>query len=61
MKGPEHPDHNASRDSFLKALKREEIYADDYRDMELLGIEEFIERQSVSLTFGTRLPVARGV
>ena len=39
-----HP--NAACESFLKTLKREEIYASDYRDMEQLavGIEQFIER-----------------
>jgi len=45
---PGHPHDNASCESFLnlKTLKREEIYANDYRDMEHLaeGIEEFIER-----------------
>jgi transposase InsO family protein/transposase-like protein len=43
---PAHPHDNASCESFLKTLKREEIYANDYRDMEDLaaGIEEFIER-----------------
>jgi len=41
-----HTAHDASCESFLKTLKREEIYANDYRDMEHLaeGIEEFIER-----------------
>ena len=43
---PAHPHDNASCESFLKTQKREEIYANDYRDMEDLaaGIEEFIER-----------------
>jgi transposase InsO family protein len=46
MSRPGHPHDNASCESFLKTLKREEIYANDYRDMEHLaeGIEEFIER-----------------
>ena len=46
MSRPAHPHDNASCESFLKTLKREEIYANDYRDMEDLaaGIEEFIER-----------------
>ena len=37
---------NASCDSFLKTLKREEIYANQYRDLDHLraNIEEFIER-----------------
>ena len=46
MSRPAHPHDNASCESFLKTLKREEIYANDYRDREDLaaGIEEFIER-----------------
>jgi putative transposase len=32
------PDENASCESFMKTLKREEIYASEYRD-----IEEIIE------------------
>jgi putative transposase len=46
MSRPGHPHDNASCESFLKTLKREEIYANDYRDMEHLaaGIEQFIER-----------------
>ncbi len=37
---------NASCESFLKTLKREEIYANDYRDLDHLraNIEEFVER-----------------
>jgi len=31
---PGHPHDNASCESFLRTLKREEIYANDYRDME---------------------------
>ena len=40
------PYDNASCESFMKTLKQEEIYANDYRDMEHLreNIEEFIER-----------------
>ena len=36
---------NASSESFMKTLKREEIYANDYRDLEHLvaSIEVFIE------------------
>jgi transposase InsO family protein len=30
---PGHPHDNASCESFLKTLKREEIYANDYRDI----------------------------
>ena len=37
---------NASCESFLKTLKREEIYANQYQDLEHLraNLEEFIER-----------------
>ena len=46
MSRPAHPRDNASCESFLKTLKREEIYANDYRDMEHLAqrIGHFIER-----------------
>jgi putative transposase len=46
MSRPANPYDNASCESFMKTLKREEIYANDYRDLEhLLGnIEAFIER-----------------
>jgi transposase InsO family protein len=49
-----HPHDNASCESFLQTLKREEIYANDYRDMEHLaeGIEEFIERLKVVMGGG---------
>jgi transposase InsO family protein len=45
MSRPANPYDNASCESFMKTLKREEIYANDYRDLEhLLGnIEIFIE------------------
>ena len=40
------PYDNAACESFLKTLKREEIYAGNYRDFEDLRehLEEFIER-----------------
>ena len=46
MSRPANPYDNASCESFMKTLKREEIYANDYRDLEhLLGnIEAFIEQ-----------------
>ena len=46
MSRPVHPRGNASCESFLKTLKREEIYANDYRDMEHLAqrVRHFIER-----------------
>jgi len=44
MSRPANPYDNASCESFLKTLKREEVYANDYRDLEHLraNIEVFI-------------------
>jgi putative transposase len=46
MSRPANPYDNASCESFFKTLKREEIYATEYADLEDLRahIEEFIER-----------------
>lgn len=46
MSRPANPYDNASCESFMKTLKREEIYAGDYRDLEHLRqhLEEFIDR-----------------
>jgi putative transposase len=46
MSRPANPYDNASCESFLKTLKREEIYANDYRDLDHLraNIEEFVDR-----------------
>jgi putative transposase len=46
MSRPANPYDNASCESFMKTLKREEIYANAYRDLDHLraNIEEFIER-----------------
>jgi putative transposase len=46
MSRPANPYDNASCESFIRTLKREEIYANTYRDLEDLRahIEEFIER-----------------
>ncbi len=46
MSRPANPYDNASCESFLKTLKREEIYANDYRDLDHLrtNIEAFIEQ-----------------
>jgi transposase InsO family protein len=46
MSRPANPYDNASCESFMKTLKREEIYANEYQDIEDLRshIEEFIER-----------------
>lgn len=45
MSRPANPYDNASCESFMRTLKREEIYANTYRDLENLRahIEEFIE------------------
>jgi transposase InsO family protein/transposase-like protein len=45
MSRPGNPYDNASCESFMKTLKREEIYANDYRDLEHAAhsIEAFIE------------------
>jgi len=45
MSRPANPYDNASCESFIKTLKREEIYANQYRDLEDLHshIEEFID------------------
>jgi putative transposase len=46
MSRPANPYDNASCESFIKTLKREEIYANEYRDLERLraNIEEFVEQ-----------------
>ncbi len=46
MSRPANPYDNASCESFMRTLKREEVYANTYRDLEDLRaqIEEFIER-----------------
>jgi len=45
MSRPAHPHDNANCESFMKTLKREEIYANEYRDLEHLAesLEAFIE------------------
>jgi len=61
MSRPANPYDNAS-ESFMKTLKREEIYANQYRDLEHLRthIEEFIEnyynRQRLHSPLGYRPP-----
>jgi len=46
MSRPANPYDNASCESFIKTLKREEVYANEYEDLEQLrsNLEEFIER-----------------
>ena len=43
---PANPYDNASRESFIKTLKREEVHATQYRDLEHLraNIQEFIDQ-----------------
>jgi putative transposase len=62
MSRPANPYDNASCESFMKTLKREEIYANDYRDFDDLrtNIEAFIEqyynRQRLHSALGYRPP-----
>ena len=62
MSRPTNPYDNASCESFLKTLKREEIYARRYDNLEHLraNIEEFIEeyynRQRLHSALGYRSP-----
>ena len=62
MSRPANPYDNASCESFMKTLKREEIYANRYDDLEHLraSIEEFIEqyynRQRLHSALGYRSP-----
>lgn len=62
MSRPANPYDNASCESFMKTLKREEIYAHTYRDLDHLhaNIEEFIEqyynRQRLHSALGYRSP-----
>ena len=62
MRGPANPYDNASCESFMKTLKREEICANKYDDLENLraNIEEFIEqyynRQRLHSALGYRSP-----
>lgn len=62
MSRPANPYDNASCESFIKTLKREEIYANQYDDIEHLrtNIEEFIDqyynRQRLHSALGYRSP-----
>jgi putative transposase len=62
MSRPANPYDNASCESFMKTLKREEIYANKYGDLENLrtNIEEFMEeyynRQRLHSALGYRSP-----
>lgn len=54
MSRPANPFDNASCESFMKTLKREEIYANRYRDLEHLhaNVEEFIEQRRLAIGNG---------
>jgi transposase InsO family protein len=62
MSRPGNPYDNASCESFMKTLKREEIYANEYRDLGHLveSVEEFIEhyynRRRLHSALGYRPP-----
>jgi transposase InsO family protein len=62
MSRPANPYDNASCESFIKTLKREEIYANEYHDLEhlLANIERFIEQyynlQRLHSALGYRSP-----
>jgi putative transposase len=62
MSRPANPYDNASSESFMKTLKREEIYANKYDDLDHLraNVEEFIEqyynRQRLHSALGYRSP-----
>jgi putative transposase len=62
MSRPANPYDNASCESFLKTLKREEIYANEYRDLDHLraNVEAFIEQyyNRSRLHSATGLPAA---
>ena len=56
MSRPANSYDNASCESFMKTLKREEIYANNYNDLEHLrgNIEEFIEQHYIRLRLHRR-------
>jgi putative transposase len=62
MSRPANPYDNASCESFIKTLKREEIYANEYQDLDDLrsNLEEFIEqyynRRRLHSALGYRSP-----
>src|SRR5438876_1412025 len=62
MSRPANPYDNASCESFVKTLKREEIYANDYRTLEHLAtnierfIEEYYNRCRLQSALGYRPP-----
>src|SRR4030095_9971331 len=62
MSRPANPYDNASCESFMKTLKREEIYANEYRDLDHLRgniaafIEEYYNRCRLHSALGYRPP-----
>ncbi len=65
MSRPANPYDNASCESFMKTLKREEIHANEYRDLDDLrtniqGVHRAI-LQSSPVAFGLGLPASGGV
>jgi putative transposase len=62
MSRPANPYDNASCESFLKTLKREEIYANEYRDLDHLlenvaaFIEQYYNRRRLHSALGYRPP-----
>lgn len=62
MSRPANPYDNASCESFLKTLKREEIYANTYRDLEHLRtnmaafIDQYYNRTRLHSALGYRRP-----
>src|SRR5262249_5785798 len=62
MSRPANPYDNASCESFVKTLKREEIYANDYRTLEHLAtnieafIEQYYNRRRLHSALGYRPP-----
>ncbi len=60
MSRPETPYDNASFENFIKTLKREEIYTNQYQDLNYLlsNIEEFIQRITTNaVPFPSPIPV----
>ncbi len=62
MSRPANPYDNASCESFMKTLKREEIYANNYRDLEHLRknleafIQQYYNRHRLHSALGGRAP-----
>src|SRR5439155_18527989 len=62
MSRPANPYDNASCESFIKTLKREEVYATEYRDLEHLAtnietfIDEYYNRCRLHSALGYRPP-----